>query len=107
VIVDESFHRGRHTYTLTRIHHHDGHVLRVEVLRNFYEDQSHATVAVLGAQRTWTVLASAPPSDWHARTTSHATDARQLIPIADQLARRGRRILAATGPDTTTATAAS
>jgi hypothetical protein len=91
------------TYTLTRIYHLDGHVLRVKVIRDFYEFQSHATVAVLGGERTWTVLASAPPCDWHERTTSQATDARQLVPIADQLARRGLRILAATSPDTNTA----
>jgi hypothetical protein len=102
MIVDESFHRRRQTDTLTRTYHLDGHVLRVEVIRDFYKFQSHATVSVLTPQRTWTMLASAPPSDWHDRTTSQPTDARQLAPVAEQLARRGQRILATTTPDTTT-----
>lgn len=104
MLIDESFDLGRQSYTLTRIHHLDGHVLRVEVKRDFYGFQSYATVAVLTPQQTWTVLASTPPDGWHDRTPTKATHAGCLSPIADGLVARGQRILAITSPDTDTAT---
>jgi hypothetical protein len=102
VIVDETFHSSRYgCYHLTRVYHVDGHVLRVRVSRDFYDLQSHAVAEVLTPQRTWTVVASAPFTEWHRATPATTATAAPLTPIADQLLARARRILtpsAATPP---------
>jgi hypothetical protein len=45
VIIDETFHQSRQgCYQLTRVHHVDGHVLRIRVSRDSYDFQSSAVV---------------------------------------------------------------
>jgi hypothetical protein len=48
---------------------------------------------VLTAQRTWTVLATTPPTEWHESTPLYAADPAPLEPIANRLVDRARRIL--------------
>jgi hypothetical protein len=94
VIIDETFHQSRQgCYQLTRVHHVDGHVLRIRVSRDSYDFQSSAVVEVLTPQRTWTVLATTPSTEWHESTPLYAADPAPLEPIADRLVDRARRIL--------------
>jgi hypothetical protein len=95
MIVDETFHQHRQgCYELTRVHHEDGHVLRVRVHRDSYLFQSSAVVEVLTPERTWTVLATAPWTQArHEATPLFTTDPTPLAPIADGLIERARRIL--------------
>ncbi|MFF0172905.1 hypothetical protein [Micromonospora profundi] len=98
MIVDEVFHQSGHgTYELTRVHHSDGYVLRVRVYRDSYAKQSTAVAEVLTPLLTWTIIASSPGGGWH-RTTP---DAAPLIPVADEVLQRARRILPVPPPFTT------
>jgi hypothetical protein len=94
VIVDEAFNpnRGRGCYQLNRVHHVDGHTLRVRVYRDSYQVQSTATVGVLTPELTWTVLADQPPEDWW-HTTEQAANRTALTAVADRLVDRARAIL--------------
>jgi hypothetical protein len=100
VIIDETFHQEYQlgNYDLTRVHHTDGHVLRVRIHRDFYGFQSYALVEVFTPGLTWTVLAKTPWTDWHEASPMQATDATPLTPIADRLIERARRILTAATP---------
>ena len=101
MIADETFHSSRQgCYELTRVYHVDGHVLRVRVHRDSYGFQSHAVAEVLTPHRTWTVVATAPWTEWHKATPLYTADATPLTPIADRLIERARRIL--TPPETAT-----
>ncbi|HEX8629367.1 MAG TPA: hypothetical protein VF755_14470 [Catenuloplanes sp.] len=62
MIIDETFYQEHRlgNYDLTRVHHIDGHVLRVRIRRDSYGFQSYALVEVLTPARTWTVLAQTP-----------------------------------------------
>jgi hypothetical protein len=94
VLVDETFHTSRYgCYELTRAYHVDGHVLRVRVYRDFYARQSYAVAEILTPQHTWTVVATAPGTQWHHTTPSITPDASPLTPVADDLLRRASRIL--------------
>ena len=98
MIVDESFDpRPEGDYTLTRIHHIDGHVLRVQVRRNSHLEQSYGVVEVLTPDLTWTVIAEAPPAGWHHATPYRAQGPEPLTPVAEELLVRGRRILTPAG----------
>jgi len=101
MLIDQQFHRGRQAYTVHQIHHLDGHVLRVQVERDHYEIQSHATVDVLTPQLTWTPLTFTSADTWHARTPIDSTTAAPLLPIASNLAERAQRILAPMADATT------
>jgi hypothetical protein len=94
VTIDETFHQRRlGCYGLTRVHHLDGQVLRVRVCRGAYLFQSHAAVEVLTPHRTWTELATAPPTDWHPDRPLHAADGTAQAAVAGRLVERARRIL--------------
>jgi hypothetical protein len=95
MLVDQMFHQRRQgCYELTRIHHADGHVLRVRVYRDSYVLQSSAVVEVLTPQRTWTTLATAPwTQQLHESTPLYAADPTSLASIADGLVERACRIL--------------
>ncbi|GEM_PF-7112854 len=61
MLVDETFDpSGSGCYELTRVHHTDGHILRVRVRRDAYAQQSHTVAEVLTEAKTWTVLATSP-----------------------------------------------
>jgi len=72
---------------LTRVYKIAGHKVRVEVRRNFYADQSHATAEVLSEHMTWTVIAEDLPCNWHGPRTP-------LGDVATPLAQRALTILA-------------
>ncbi|MEU2661441.1 hypothetical protein [Micromonospora sp. NPDC007220] len=94
MIVDEVFHQGGHgTYELTRVHHTDGYVLRVRVCRDSYATQSTAVAEVLTPLSTWTAIASSPGGGWHRTTPTASPDAAPLVPVADEVLQRARRIL--------------
>ncbi len=95
MIVDETFDPSRSgCYELTRVHHADGHILRVRVRRDAYPQQSSAVVEVLTSAKTWTVLTATPPAAWHAGTPYDAATGAPLHPIAERLLVRARAILA-------------
>jgi hypothetical protein len=101
VIIDEMFSQSRQgCYRLTRVHHVDGHTIQIRVYRDFYGSQSHAVAEVLTTDRTWTTVADTPWTQWHGSTPQFAADPTILIPVADSLLKRARRIL--TPPDATT-----
>lgn len=93
MIIDEQFHRGKQSYRVHQIRHLDGHILRIRVERDHYAFQSHAVVEVLTSRLDWTPLTFTTPATWHGRTPIDATSAAGLLPIADDLAERARRIL--------------
>lgn len=102
MIVDNVFHQGSPgCYELTRVHHTDGYVLRVRVYRDSYAKQSTAVAEVLTPLFTWTIIASSPGHSWHRTTPTTAANAGTLIPVADELLRRARRILPVPPPFTT------
>jgi hypothetical protein len=105
VIVDESFGTTGQGYQLTRIHHLGEHTVRIEIRYDTYEQQSHATAAVLNAEKTWTTVVSDPPSNWHDATPSPYTrpvpTARTLYPLAERLAHRAAVVLRTPPPATT------
>lgn len=63
--------------------------MKVEVRRNFYPFQSHATASVLNADREWTVTAAEPDSEWHP----------QGVPLGDVARKLRDRAAAILGPD--------
>lgn len=97
--VDTSFALGRQDYRLTEIHHLDGHIIRIDILRDTYQQQSFAHVEVLSQAKTWTLLVTEPASTWHDQAPSpheakaagqgHAYCQR----LAGQLLDRARQIL--------------
>ncbi|MBB5110471.1 hypothetical protein FHU28_000310 [Micromonospora echinospora] len=101
MIVDEVFHQGGPgSYELTRVHHTDGYVLRVQVYRDSYAKQSTAVAEVLTPLFTWTIIASSPGHSWHRTTPTTAPNAGTLIPVADEVLQRARRILPVPPPFT-------
>lgn len=102
MIVDEVFHLGGSgSYELTRVHHSDGYVLRVRVYWDSYAKQSTAVAEVLTPLFTWTIIASSPGHSWHRTTPTTAANAGPLIPVADEVLQRARRILPVPPPFTT------
>lgn len=102
MIVDNVFHQcGPGCYELTRVHHTDGYVLRVRVYRDSYAKQSTAVAEVLTPLFTWTIIASSPGHSWHRTTPTTAPDAAPLIPVADEVLQRARRILPVPPPAAT------
>ncbi|MEV7984346.1 hypothetical protein [Micromonospora sp. NPDC085948] len=102
MIVDEVFHQGGPgSYELTRVHHTDGYVPRVRVYRDSYAKQSTAVAEVLTPLVTWTIIASSPGHGWHRTTPTTSPDATPLIPVADEVLQRARRILPMPPPFTT------
>ncbi len=94
MLVDETFDpSGSGCYELTRVHHADGHILRVRVRRDAYAQQSHAVAEVLTDAKTWTVLATSPQAAWYPGTPYTSRTAQPLVPIADGLLTRARAIL--------------
>lgn len=97
--VDTSFALGRQDYRLTEIHHLGGHIIRIDILRDTYQQQSFAHVEVLSTAKTWTLLATEPASAWHDQAPSpcaaSATDQgrRFCQRLAGQLLDRARQIL--------------
>lgn len=95
MIIDETFCQTRQgCYELTQIHQIDGLTLRVRVHRDAYAFQSHAVAEVLAPERTWTVIAHTPHTAWHRDTPLVTATAAPLLPVAEQLLTRARRILA-------------
>ncbi|WP_435204968.1 hypothetical protein [Micromonospora sp. bgisy143] len=102
MIVDEVFQQGGHgNYELARVQHADGYVLRVRVHRDSYAKQSTAVAEVLTPLLTWTIIASSPGGDWHRKTPATSSDTTPLIPVADEVLQRARRILPVPAPFTT------
>lgn len=97
-LVDESSGTGSQDYTLTQIHKVRGHVVRIRIRRDSYQQQSWAVAEVLAAGLTWTELASAHPSTWFDLTPSPyagKSQASALYHLASQLHARAALILAA------------
>lgn len=97
--VDTSFASGRQDYRLTEIHHLGGHIVRIDIRRDVYQQQSWAQAEVLSQAKTWTLLAIEPASTWHDQAPSpHQTGAadqghRYCQRLAGQLLDRARQIL--------------
>lgn len=93
-LIDETSSTSTHDTILTRVYHHGDNIVRVQVHRNFYCEQSFATAAVLSGDRTWTTIATTPAAGWH-----DGRKAAQLVPVADDLATRAGKILGALSYD--------
>ena len=94
MIIDETFCQTRQgCYELTQVHHIDGLTLRVRVQRDAYAFQSHAVAEVLTPERAWTAIAHTPHTAWHPDTPLATTTAAPLLPVAEALLTRARRIL--------------
>ncbi|WP_233513952.1 hypothetical protein [Micromonospora craterilacus] len=95
-VVDRSFDISNSShYTLTRVHHIDGHVIRVRVRRDYRTYQSSAVAEVLTPALTWTVLARDPMTACHPGTRwSTVKTENVLAAVADKLVARARTILA-------------
>jgi hypothetical protein len=103
-LVDGGCDIGRQTYTLTRVYrltvrragHTSSRTVRIQVRRDSYRQQSHATAYVLTDALTWTALASTGTEAWFDATPSpYARDGKvdALWWVADALLERVRRIL--------------
>jgi hypothetical protein len=94
-LVDESSGSHRSRYTLQRVYRYGPDTVRVCVDRDPYDFQSSAVAEVLNAERRWTVLATAPASDWHdaTRTCAPPTIPALLATVADRLITRAITIL--------------
>lgn len=99
MLVDQSVspYNGNH-YSLTRVHHVDGHILRVHVHRDAALQQSSAVVEVFTPAKTWTILANTAPANWHHTTPLVSGDAVPLYGIATDLIHRAERILSPAAP---------
>ena len=93
--VDDSFAPERDGYTLTRIHHLHGHVIRIRIRRNCQSAESWAVADVLTPGLTWTQLAASPPATWHHKTPAESVTPAALNPIATALLTRALTILTA------------
>ncbi|GAA4898162.1 hypothetical protein [Streptomonospora salina] len=98
VTLDETTGYDRtQSYSYTRVADLGGRRVRARIHRDYYPVQSHAVAEVLSDARTWTHLAQADPSGWHADTPDppSGVDARrELAPLADRLIDRAAAILA-------------
>jgi hypothetical protein len=85
--IDETAGRHGQTEILERVYRiTPGNLkVRIRVHRDTYASQSFATADVLAADRTWTTLAIAPSSEWHASATRPQ--------VAGELIERAARIL--------------
>jgi hypothetical protein len=94
-LVDESGGNLRSRYFLERVYRYGLDTIRVCVNRDPYDFPSSAVVEILNAERRWTVLATAPASDWHDATRTCAPSAipAHLATVADRLITRAVTIL--------------
>jgi hypothetical protein len=99
MLVDTTFRTGAQDYQLTEIHHLGEHIVRVDIRRDGYPQQSFARVQILAATKQWTTLVTAPVPDWYAQTPGP----RRLLGVpapfrrlAAQLRERAERILTLT-----------
>lgn len=107
MMVDESIDRyDEGCYTLTRIHHVDGHIIRVRIRDDNLPYQALAVAEVLSTSRTWTVLLDEPRTSWYPAPRDFVGDTTALVAVADRLITRARTVLtiaanaAPTGPTT-------
>jgi hypothetical protein len=93
--IDESFHESNHTYRLVGVYHLDRHILRIDITRDAYPQQSRAVAEILNDAKAWTTLASAPVSTWYPDTPRFADGEvpYRLRELADELLTRARTIL--------------
>jgi hypothetical protein len=96
-VIDEAAGVTGQGYTLTRVYRHGSLKIRVRVVRDSYQRQSHAAAEVLSTLLTWTQLVDDPPCNWHGDTgyaaATPADAVRELAGVADALARRAATVL--------------
>lgn len=99
MLVDTTFRIGSQDYQLTEIHHLGGHIVRVDIRRDAYPQQSWAHAQILSTTKQWTTLVTAPVPDWYERSPG-PWQLREVPPLlgrlATQLRERAQRILAVT-----------
>ena len=87
----------RYAYAATTIRTETGRVIRAEVVRDYYRDQSRA-VAQLLTDNGWVALLTEPAERWHEATnieTRTETDVWELFdPIINELLTRAGMLLA-------------
>lgn len=97
VLLDETQATNDQDYALVQVYRTAaGEKLRVTVVRAFYTRQSYAKVEVLTPARTWTELATEPPSNWYAGTplTPTSQTIREILgDLASNLVNRAVTIL--------------
>lgn len=95
--LDECADADRHRYSYDRVIKIGERRVRARVRRDFYQQQSAATVEVLADDMTWTHLATEPTATWFHDTASPGTipvDVRaELGDITDLLIGRATAIL--------------
>lgn len=88
---------------VTRIYHCGELTVRVRVAHDLYRIQSFALAEVLTPARDWTKICETPPEEFHyagrdgANKVNAEPTSRDLLALADQLARRAARILRVPG----------
>lgn len=82
---------------ITRTYRLGQYTVRVRVARDSYMTQSYAVAEVLTPALTWTNLCEQPPENFFEHAPTHgpkaAASQELLLKLADDLARRGARIL--------------
>jgi hypothetical protein len=99
MLIDTTFRTGYQDYQLTEIHHIDGHIVRIDIRRDGYPEQSFARVQILAITKQWTTLATAPVGEWHEHTPgpSRLGGVPPIVRrLATRLRERAERILALT-----------
>ena len=98
-MLDESAERHGSTTTMMQVWRIGDYRVRAVIRRDFYENQSSASISVLNSELTWTMLTTSPTSVWWeaARTASLKPDpsAEQdiLTGVAAELVNRAKVIL--------------
>lgn len=94
IIIDETDHTTARSCSLTRIAHHDGHLVRIRVSSEYVMSLAvTAVLEILSAQRTWTqVLTTVAVAEQRGHVRPSMT-IQQLAPVADDLLVRAERIL--------------
>ncbi|MGH8878814.1 MAG: hypothetical protein ACRD0P_15985 [Stackebrandtia sp.] len=81
-------------YELTRLHRVAGRIVRVRVRRDFYPQQSSATVALLSRDGNWTELTRIPTADWYQHTSYQPDHPRKVLrPVTEELTNRAVALL--------------
>lgn len=75
---------------ITRIYSHGPDLVRVRIVRDFYQNQSYAVAEVMSSDRKWTELTHAPREQWWEYTRNPECG---LSVVADDLAKRAGKIL--------------
>ncbi len=89
-LLDEDIGGAGHLYEVTWVGHLAGRVVRLQVKRNPYSNQSQATASILSAVGDWTVLVTRHPDRWWEgtgplRLDTDAEARAQLEPVLDKL----------------------